>query len=115
MTERETRLTALMTEAGPTYAAVLRRDPCAYCGGPGGVRDHIVAKAKGGGDEWENWTGACGRCNSSKGTSNALLFFGGLIRLCQSGYFGPRTDGRMFRNQRKRLPSIYVSDPGRLW
>jgi len=48
------------------YIEALRRDPCAYCGGPGGTLDHIVPTARGGADEWQNLTGACGYCNSQK-------------------------------------------------
>lgn len=55
-------------------APALRRDPCAYCGGPGGVVDHIVAVAAGGVHEAENLTGACRRCNARKGTKSLLLF-----------------------------------------
>lgn len=31
----------------PPWAPVLRRDPCSYCGGPGGTVDHIVPQAAG--------------------------------------------------------------------
>lgn len=48
------------------YAAVVRRDPCSYCGGPGGTMDHIMAVRDGGTSEWMNQTGACRSCNSRK-------------------------------------------------
>lgn len=60
------------------YSVVLRADPCAYCGGPGGIVEHIVAVARGGGNGWENLTGACRSCNSTKGTASLLV---GLLRL----------------------------------
>jgi 5-methylcytosine-specific restriction endonuclease McrA len=59
--------------------ALLRSDPCAYCGGPGGVVDHIVPRALDGQDDWTNMTGACAQCNSYKGTQpllHSLLYLG---------------------------------------
>ena len=55
------------------YLAVLRRDPCSYCGGPAGAADHIVARSCGGEDGWENRTGTCASCNSRKGARPLLL------------------------------------------
>jgi hypothetical protein len=59
------------------WKAVLRADPCAYCGKPGGTVDHIVPRparppARPGG--WWNYTGACERCNVKKGRLPFLLF-----------------------------------------
>lgn len=49
------------------YKRVIRHDPCAYCGGDGGTVDHIVPRPAGGARwDWENWTGACERCNRRK-------------------------------------------------
>lgn len=56
------------------YSEMLRRDPCAYCGGSGGHVDHIVAKKVGGGNEWWNLTAACQPCNSTKRTKPLLRF-----------------------------------------
>lgn len=53
---------------------VMRRDPCAYCGEPSATLDHIVAQVNGGGDTWENLTGACLRCNTRK-SAHGLLWF----------------------------------------
>jgi 5-methylcytosine-specific restriction endonuclease McrA len=47
--------------------AYLRLDPCAYCGGPGGTIDHIVARAAGAAPTAGNLTGACPACNEAKG------------------------------------------------
>lgn len=57
------------------YRLALRRDPCSYCGaiGPGTI-DHITALNGGGDDEWDNWTGACQSCNSSKQDTPVLLW-----------------------------------------
>jgi predicted nucleic acid-binding Zn ribbon protein len=64
---RKARIVRLPSHGAPAdYAALLRRDPCSYCGGAGGGIDHIVARAREGADGWENLTGTCGRCNSSK-------------------------------------------------
>lgn len=57
-----------------SYVAALQRDPCSYCGGAGGTRDHIEATNRGGADDPSNWTAACRSCNTSKYTS-PLLFF----------------------------------------
>lgn len=53
---------------------VLRRDPCAYCGGPGTEIDHITPVSSGGENEWWNFTAACGRCNRSKNARPLLTF-----------------------------------------
>ena len=54
-----------------TRKNILRRDSyrCAYCGRsdlPLTI-DHIIPKAKGGGDSWENLICACTLCNNKKG------------------------------------------------
>ena len=54
-----------------TRRNILRRDlyKCAYCG-RGDLRltiDHIVPKARGGSDSWENLISACTVCNNKKG------------------------------------------------
>lgn len=58
------------------YKRLLRRDPCAYCGRPyWGIPaelDHIVARARGGANGWENLTAACGFCNVLKCDESAL-------------------------------------------
>lgn len=53
---------------------VLRRDPCAYCGGACAHLDHIVAKKLGGGNEVANLTAACARCNHRKRSDPLLTF-----------------------------------------
>ena len=54
-----------------TRKNILRRDnhKCSYCG-RGDLTltiDHIVPKAKGGEDTWENLAAACIKCNNKKG------------------------------------------------
>lgn len=56
------------------YASVLAFDPCSYCGRPGGVFDHIVARSTGGADAWDNLTSSCFSCNSRKRTKSLLRF-----------------------------------------
>jgi 5-methylcytosine-specific restriction endonuclease McrA len=62
-------------EANPDlhFAAIVRRDPCSYCGGEGGAADHIEPWARGGQDAWENYGGACNRCNAHKGARWTIL------------------------------------------
>jgi 5-methylcytosine-specific restriction endonuclease McrA len=54
------------------YAAILLGDPCSYCGGVGGQIDHIEPVARGGSNEWDNLTAACGGCNRRKFTASPL-------------------------------------------
>ena len=50
---------------------VLRRDSnqCQYCGKIDShlTIDHVIPKAKGGKDTWENLVSACNKCNNKKG------------------------------------------------
>ncbi len=56
-----------------TNRALFRRDQhlCLYCGGRFRdselTRDHVVPRARGGADAWENVATACGPCNRRKG------------------------------------------------
>jgi HNH endonuclease len=69
------------------YLDHVRCDPCAYCGAPSQVLDHIVpalryvAEHRRGGlrrgtDSWANLTAACTECNGSKGSKSLLAFLG---------------------------------------
>lgn len=58
----------------PTVQAIVKADPCAYCGGPGGSADHIVPIVSGGTGDWENAAGVCYRCGSMKGEKSMLTF-----------------------------------------
>lgn len=41
---------------------------CHYCRSPGPLTaDHLIPRAHGGGDNWENLIPACRTCNSSRG------------------------------------------------
>ena len=57
-----------------SWETVLRRDRCAYCGGPSGTIDHIHPSSRGGNDDWQNLTSACGNCNNRKGSTLLLEF-----------------------------------------
>jgi hypothetical protein len=63
---------------GARWAALLRRDPCAYCGRrPGGTLDHVTPRsdaAFGEAHNWLNYTGACLSCNGAKRDEPLLLF-----------------------------------------
>ena len=56
----------------PAWVAVLLRDPCVWCGGPGGTRDHIYPVALGGSKYDSNVAGACHHCNSVRGCKRVL-------------------------------------------
>ena len=75
---RERRLHAGASLQGPDdlyYAALIRNDPCSYCLAPrSGTIDHIIPVASGGTSVWENLTGACNSCNSSKNDNSLLMF-----------------------------------------
>jgi 5-methylcytosine-specific restriction endonuclease McrA len=70
------RAKAPPTREGLEYAAILRRDPCAYCGGEAGEVDHIVPVEQGGMSDWDNLTAACRGCNQRKRTKSLLEFLG---------------------------------------
>ena len=48
------------------WISIVRRDPCSYCSDEGGHADHIIPVNHDGPNHWENLTGACQPCNSSK-------------------------------------------------
>lgn len=56
------------------YIAILAADPCSYCGKPVEHIDHVEPVARGGANGWENLTGACARCNQSKGPKPLLAW-----------------------------------------
>lgn len=81
-----------------TFSKILRSDPCSYCGKPGGTVDHIDPRASGGTNSWTNRTGACSRCNNSKGAKSLLfhLLARGADREVSAAY------RRLFGNSRVR-------------
>lgn len=61
------------------WLRMLRADPCAYCGGPGGTVDHVdprsrSARGLGTAHGWINTVGACAPCNGRKGDRPLLLW-----------------------------------------
>lgn len=54
------------------YETLLRRDPCSYCGAPGGILDHIIPRVEGGDENYSNLTGSCRSCNSGKSDRSVL-------------------------------------------
>lgn len=56
------------------YIAVLRSDPCSYCGSYGKTVDHIEPLNHGGSCHWNNLTAACRSCNAAKQTKDVLTF-----------------------------------------
>lgn len=78
-------LEALVDETSEPWLRVIERDPCSYCGGKDHYReivgaDHIVARSRGGGNQWDNLTACCVRCNSSKSNRSLLgyLYYRGV-------------------------------------
>lgn len=71
---RHGRRAISMTGESREFIAIILRDPCAYCGGTGGTVDHITPVSLGGTNAWENLTGACLSCNSSKNAQPLLHF-----------------------------------------
>lgn len=61
------------------YVAILRGDPCVYCGAPMKHIDHIVAFSLDGPTEWTNLAPACLPCNVRKSKRSVLGFM--LLRL----------------------------------
>jgi hypothetical protein len=63
------------------YEALLKRDPCAYCGRVsrhGSQIDHIVPRAFGGLNHWSNYAAACEPCNALKSIVPMLIWLGAL-------------------------------------
>lgn len=62
----------------PSWNAVLKCDPCAYCGGPSQTVDHIVPTGPGARrtlrSPAQNGTGACHECNNLKADIPLLRF-----------------------------------------
>jgi 5-methylcytosine-specific restriction endonuclease McrA len=48
------------------YVAIIRLDPCAYCGGTTDTVDHVEPVSLGGPNHWTNLGPACRSCNSGK-------------------------------------------------
>lgn len=63
-----------MDDATRQYVALLLAGPCSYCLKPAATIDHIVPLVDRGTNDWWNLTGACKRCNSSKGPRSLLRF-----------------------------------------
>jgi 5-methylcytosine-specific restriction endonuclease McrA len=67
-----------------TKRNVLKRDhgTCQYCGSRHGemTADHVVPKAMGGSDSWENLVCACSGCNARKGNRTPTQAEMALIR-----------------------------------
>jgi 5-methylcytosine-specific restriction endonuclease McrA len=56
-----------------SYVEIIRRDPCAYCGGLADTVDHIVPISAGGRNHWSNLAPACRSCNSGKKDHSLLV------------------------------------------
>lgn len=56
---------------GFSRRGVLARDgfSCAYCGKKADTIDHVIPRAFGGQNTWENCVAACGKCNNKKSDS----------------------------------------------
>lgn len=60
-----------------SWRDIVRHDPCAWCGHPGSESatvDHVVTRADGGSDHWDNLVGACRACNNERGASTVLQY-----------------------------------------
>lgn len=54
----------------------LFRDPCPYCGDKSTTQEHIIPVSKGGLGMHNNTVGACLKCNSSRGNTPFLIWWG---------------------------------------
>lgn len=61
-------------EAADYVETAVIRDPCSYCGAPGGTIDHIVPVTRGGDSRWDNLAAACAQCNAQKRNKSLLRF-----------------------------------------
>lgn len=62
---RERRMEPLDADS-LAFEAILRDDPCAYCGRPMQQIDHVEPVAHGGRNHWSNLAAACQPCNRAK-------------------------------------------------
>lgn len=81
---------AVFIASSPTvdYEAVLRSDPCAYCGDRSTTVDHIRPRSAGGRDHWTNLTGSCRPCNEQKANVPLVWFL--RVRLALRTAIHPR-------------------------
>lgn len=70
--ERNRNLSAADSET-LEYIAIIRNDPCTYCGRESVAIDHIDPVSNGGSNHWSNMTPACTSCNSSKNARTDVL------------------------------------------
>jgi hypothetical protein len=78
-------------------------DYCTYCGSTQKLTiDHIHPQAKGGGNNIENLTKACGKCNSLKSTYSLDEFLGRMIDKRECGLNKFYSYSGRFRKHKKR-------------
>jgi hypothetical protein len=56
------------------WSDVVKRDPCAYCGGRSDTEEHVIPRSKGGSNQATNIVGACRACNAAKKDQPLLQF-----------------------------------------
>ena len=77
------------------YGRIVKRDPCSYCGGRGGTKDHILPRGHGRKHPerhvWWNLTGACLDCNQLKADQDLLgfLWISSLRREAEAALLSP--------------------------
>ena len=69
---------------------------CQYCGNGASSLDHLVPKAQGGQDRWENLAAACGTCNRLKGEASLPELAASMGTLILAG-----------RTSRRHYPPLY--------
>lgn len=100
------------------YNLAVTRDPCAYCGGPAGKRDHIEPRFVGGPGDWSNRTAACDACNGAKGSLSLLAFLGSRrFKATASAPADPReqADDIVRAGGRGRLLDLWREQSNRAW
>lgn len=65
---------APFTDEDRQYVRIITKDPCVYCGRPGGTVEHNIPVTAGGDNRWTNLAGACGPCNGAKNNRPLLTF-----------------------------------------
>lgn len=63
-----------VTKTEIRYIAILKKDPCCYCGAPMEEIDHIRPISGGGTNSWDNLTASCTSCNRKKNAMSLLEF-----------------------------------------
>lgn len=103
----------LGTVPGLPWKAVIKADPCVYCGRPSETVEHVEARSAGGGYGWQNEVGACKACNRAKANTALLLFLRARHHAALASARGQARHPSQPKRPRLTAPPRWVSSPSR--